>query len=304
MFELYGGKVVPCGELIHGKTTPVKHDGKGLFKGVDQNIECTRYHSLAGAIETLPNDLLVTAWTESGIIMGVRHKTYCVEGVQFHPESIVSEQGHLLFKNFLSWQGGSWDRLTIIADTIPQNMNRKEAVVDLSHGIPVEMAMKMNSTASSTTTSKVSASILENIFAKRKTRVEQEKLQINGSMAYLERCYALGLAPKVISFRDRLMASINTNGVALLAEIKRASPSKSNIDMNAHAPQQALLYASGGAAAISVLTEPDWFKGNLEDLRSTRIAIDKMENRPAVLRKDFIFDKYQILQGRLAGNAY
>ena len=300
MFELYGGKVVPCGELVHGKTTPIMHDGNGVFRGVSQNIECTRYHSLAGSLDTLPEVLKVTAWTANGIIMGVRHKEYCVEGVQFHPESIVSEQGNLLFNNFLQWEGGSWDRMVLRTDLVSEVV-KHESKIDLSHGIPIEMAKKMNSTAAPLASTTSSPSILETICSKRKQRVAMEKLQIGQSMAYLERSYSLAVAPSVISIHKRILKSVDSYGVAVLAEIKRASPSKHNIDISAHAPQQACLYASGGAAAISVLTEPDWFKGNLDDLTNARMAIDKIPSRPAILRKDFIFDSYQILQARLAG---
>ena len=86
-----------------------------------------------------------------------------------------------------------------------------------------------------------------------------------------------------------------------MAEIKRASPSKGVIALESCAPAQAREYANAGASAISVLTEPDWFKGSLEDLRAVRQSLESMQNRPAVLRKDFIFDEYQILEARLAG---
>ena len=114
IYELYGGTVSPCGEMIHGKTTPVHHDRKGIFKNCDQLIECCRYHSLAGVAETLPECLEVSAWTDQGIIMGVRHKEYVIEGVQFHPESIASEQGEKMFELFLQLKGGSWKTCEIL----------------------------------------------------------------------------------------------------------------------------------------------------------------------------------------------
>ncbi|KAJ1939561.1 anthranilate synthase / indole-3-glycerol phosphate synthase, partial [Linderina macrospora] len=101
MYEHYGGTVGYAGEIQHGKTGLVTHDGQGLYKGVGQMFPVTRYHSLAGDPATLPECLEVTSWTPNGIIMGVRHKTYAVEGVQYHPESILSENGLRMFANFL-----------------------------------------------------------------------------------------------------------------------------------------------------------------------------------------------------------
>ena len=86
---------------MHGKVSPVRHNGSGVFRGLPNPLRSTRYHSLAIERASLPGCLEVSAWTEDGEIMGVRHKTLAVEGVQFHPESILSEQGHALFDNFL-----------------------------------------------------------------------------------------------------------------------------------------------------------------------------------------------------------
>ena len=97
----FGGKVVHAKRLMHGKTSPVHHEGTGVFRGLPNPVICTRYHSLAIERESLPDCLEVTAWTDDGEIMGVRHKTLAVEGVQFHPESILTEHGHDLLKNFL-----------------------------------------------------------------------------------------------------------------------------------------------------------------------------------------------------------
>ncbi len=97
----FGGKVVHAKRLMHGKVSPVRHAGQGVFRGLPNPLTCTRYHSLAVERETLPDCLEVTAWTEDGEIMGLRHKTLAVEGVQFHPESILTEHGHALLKNFL-----------------------------------------------------------------------------------------------------------------------------------------------------------------------------------------------------------
>ena len=88
-------------QLMHGKVSPVHHKDVGVFKGLPNPLTCTRYHSLAIERESLPDCLEITAWTDDGEIMGVRHKTLAVEGVQFHPESILTERGHDLLKNFL-----------------------------------------------------------------------------------------------------------------------------------------------------------------------------------------------------------
>ncbi len=97
----YGGIVGNGGEIMHGKTSPVHHDGKGVFRGLPNPFNAVRYHSLAIFRENLPEELEVTAWTENGLIMGVRHKEYPVEGIQFHPESIMTENGKELLSNFL-----------------------------------------------------------------------------------------------------------------------------------------------------------------------------------------------------------
>ncbi len=99
--EAYGGTVGPAGEIMHGKTSMVNHDGKGVFAGLPNPFEAIRYHSLAIGRADLPDELEVTAWTANDIIMGVRHKTLPVEGVQFHPESIKTEVGKDVLQNFL-----------------------------------------------------------------------------------------------------------------------------------------------------------------------------------------------------------
>jgi anthranilate synthase component 2 len=99
--QAYGGEVVRCHEVLHGKLSSITHTGTGLFKGVPQGFSVTRYHSLVVNPERLPDCLEVTARSQSGVIMGVEHKTRPVHGVQFHPESIASEHGHALLKNFL-----------------------------------------------------------------------------------------------------------------------------------------------------------------------------------------------------------
>ena len=97
----FGGRVVHARQLMHGKVSPVHHRGEGVFRGLPDPVTCTRYHSLAVARESLPDCLEVTAWTEDGEIMGLRHREMPIEGVQFHPESILTEHGHALLKNFL-----------------------------------------------------------------------------------------------------------------------------------------------------------------------------------------------------------
>lgn len=97
----YGGEIVGAGRLMHGKTSTIHHDGRTVFQGLPNPFEATRYHSLVIKRETVPDCLEISAWTEDGEIMGVRHKEYIVEGVQFHPESILTTVGKDLLKNFL-----------------------------------------------------------------------------------------------------------------------------------------------------------------------------------------------------------
>ena len=104
--QVYGGKVVRAGNIMHGKTSAIRHQGKGVFAGLPDAYEATRYHSLVVERSSLPDALEVTAWTENDDgsfeeIMGLRHREFPVEGVQFHPESILTEHGHALLKNFL-----------------------------------------------------------------------------------------------------------------------------------------------------------------------------------------------------------
>ena len=99
--EVFGGKVVRAPKIVHGKTSRIRHDGVGIYRDLAQPFDVGRYHSLILERETLPDCLAVTAETEDGIIMGVRHKEYDVEGVQFHPESILTPEGRTLLGNFL-----------------------------------------------------------------------------------------------------------------------------------------------------------------------------------------------------------
>lgn len=100
--EAFGGKVVRCHEIVHGKMGKMKHTGKGLFEGLPSPFDATRYHSLIVERETLPADLEITAELEDGTIMGLQHKSLPIHGVQFHPESIASEHGHKLLQNFMN----------------------------------------------------------------------------------------------------------------------------------------------------------------------------------------------------------
>jgi len=99
--QAFGGEVVHAGKVMHGKISSISHDGRGVFRGVPNPFAATRYHSLAVRRERLPACLEVTAQSDDGEIMGVRHRSLAVEGVQFHPESILSEHGHALLRNFL-----------------------------------------------------------------------------------------------------------------------------------------------------------------------------------------------------------
>jgi anthranilate synthase/aminodeoxychorismate synthase-like glutamine amidotransferase len=109
--EAFGGDVVRAATLMHGKTSAVEHDGKGIFEGLPSPLTCTRYHSLIVAEKSLPAELEITARTQEGngegngkgsVIMGLRHRTLPVEGVQFHPESVLTEGGHQMIRNFLN----------------------------------------------------------------------------------------------------------------------------------------------------------------------------------------------------------
>ena len=104
--QVYGGTVIRAGNIMHGKTSPIRHEGKGVFAGLPDRYQATRYHSLVVDKNSLPDVLEVTAWTENDDgsieeIMGLRHRQFPVEGVQFHPESILTEHGHALLRNFL-----------------------------------------------------------------------------------------------------------------------------------------------------------------------------------------------------------
>lgn len=280
ILDAYGGDVRQTGEILHGKTSPLRHDSKGVYQGLSQNLPVTRYHSLAGTHVSLPACLEVTSWIAKGdegqgVIMGVRHKEYTIEGVQFHPESILSADGRAMFKNFLREQGGTWAE--------SQELQKKAA----ANGKPNSAVAPPKN------------NILQQIYAHRRAAVAAQKQIPSQRPADLQAAYDLNCAPPQIPFVERLRQS--PFDVALLAEIKRASPSKGVFAMDISAPTQAKKYALAGASVISVLTEPKWFKGSIEDLRAVRQVLNAMPNRPAILRKEFIFEEYQILEARLAG---
>jgi len=100
--QVFGGNVASAGEIMHGKTSLIHHDEKGVFENLPNPFEAIRYHSLAVHSEELSKDVEVTAWTDNGVIMGVRHKDYPLEGIQFHPESIMTPSGMQLLSNFLT----------------------------------------------------------------------------------------------------------------------------------------------------------------------------------------------------------
>jgi len=104
--RVFGGRVIRAPEVVHGKVSRIRHDGRTIFSGLEDGFIATRYHSLIIERETLPDCLEISAWTDDGLIMGVRHREYPVEGVQFHPESILTESGMKILGNFLGLQTG------------------------------------------------------------------------------------------------------------------------------------------------------------------------------------------------------
>ncbi|POY71445.1 putative Anthranilate synthase [Rhodotorula taiwanensis] len=298
----YGGVVDQAGEYVHGKTSPILHDGRGLFKGLAQGVAGTRYHSLAARINSIPDCLEVTSRTEGGIIMGLRHRELTVESVQYHPESILSDEGKLMLANFLSWKGGKWaDMPDVLTPAASHVANAKSTLA------PAAAAATSKSAPSAVPT------ILNKIEKQRILDVAKAKETPGYRPADLASLIALQVPPPLISFHERLRPSLTSTStapslptaqhVALLAEVKRASPSKGDIvdASSPSAPAIALSYALAGASVISVLTEPKWFKGSLDDMRAVRAVVDSLPNRPAVLRKDFILDPYQIDEARVYG---
>lgn len=103
--QVFGGKIIHAPDVMHGKTSMIEHSDQGLFKGLPNPFKATRYHSLIAQRSSLPEVLEITAWSQDGIVMGVKHKQYAIEGVQFHPESIATEHGHDMLRNFLNSAG-------------------------------------------------------------------------------------------------------------------------------------------------------------------------------------------------------
>jgi anthranilate synthase/indole-3-glycerol phosphate synthase/phosphoribosylanthranilate isomerase len=291
IFAAYGGSVDGAGEIIHGKTSAIVHDGKGLFRQIPQGVRATRYHSLAGAIESLPDVLEITSRTKQGepgekggIVMGVRHKEFTIESVQYHPESILSEYGQEMFANFVALRGGKWTD------------NPSAGVSGAADG---KSTAKVDAAAVPT--------ILETIAKQRLVDVAKAKATPGSAPHDLESLISLHVPPPLVPFHARVLppkVGSSHPHVALMAEVKRASPSKGDF-LPAHSPLSApgiaLEYALAGASVISVLTEPKWFKGSLEDLRAVRAAVDSLPNRPCILRKDFVLDTYQIDEARVYG---
>lgn len=289
LIDLHGGDIGYAGEIMHGKTSRVRHDNRGCFKNVPQGITSIRYHSLSTQLSTLPADIAITSTTEeSGVIMGVRHRKYTVEAVQYHPESILSAHGDDLIANFLKLRGGTWEE------------NPDSGVLDATLP-PFPLDALPADIKNSESSSKRVPTILERIYAQRANDVETAQASPGTSLDDLTRLHALNISPPQISFVERLKQTISPSSTALLAEIKRASPSKGPIAVHTSPAEQALKYAIAGAATISVLTEPHFFLGSLQDMSHVRQAIANLPNRPAVLRKDFILHRYQVLESRIWG---
>ena len=292
-------QIAYAGEIKHGKTSLVAHDAKGIFHALPPLLSSTRYHSLSASIASLPKDLVVTSTSsESGVIMGVRHRKLCVEAVQYHPESCMSEGGRGLMGNFLKLKGGVWGGENEWCGVVPEpESSATNGTID--GPAPVEDgqidSVKVGSDPVKT---KKGPTILDQIHVQRVKDVAAASSIHASTPLNVSTSLSLHTAPPLIDFAKRLTSS---NHTAVMAEIKRASPSKGDIAPLASAPAQALRYALAGASVISVLTEPTWFKGSLLDMLAVRQAVDSLPNRPAILRKDFILSTYQIDEARLYG---
>ncbi|WWD16972.1 multifunctional tryptophan biosynthesis protein [Kwoniella shandongensis] len=283
--DLLGGDIAFAGEIKHGKTSLVKHDGLGVFHDLPQDLSSTRYHSLSASVLSLPPILQVTSTTkESGVIMGVRHRNYTVEAVQYHPESCMSEGGRGLMANFLKMKGGKW--------------GGENAWCGVVEGVDAQEEAKPKVNGNANGNAPSVPTILNKIHAQRLLDVEASSSVHAKTPANVSTSLSLHTSPPLINFLQRIKSTPHT---AVMAEIKRASPSKGDIAPLASAPAQALKYALAGASVISVLTEPKWFKGDLVDMLAVRNAVDSLPNRPAILRKDFILSKYMIDEARLYG---
>ncbi|KAF5383422.1 hypothetical protein D9757_006172 [Collybiopsis confluens] len=286
MVDLHGGTIAYAGEIMHGKVSRIRHDGRGLFRGIPQGIKSIRYHSLSAALTSLPPHLVVTAASEdSGVIMGIRHRTYTLESVQYHPESILSEGGDDLIRNFLSLRGGLWEE------------NPESQVLNIT--LPPFHVDLLPPSKPAHSKAKI-PSILNKIYSQRLADVSQAQKTPGTTLTDLQTLLSLNIAPPLIPFLPRLRQNAEEH-LALLSEIKRASPSKGPISVATSPAAQALTYALAGTNAISVLTEPKWFLGSLQDMLHARMSVANLPNRPAILRKDFILSRYQVLESRIWG---
>ncbi|OCF43035.1 anthranilate synthase/indole-3-glycerol phosphate synthase/phosphoribosylanthranilate isomerase [Kwoniella heveanensis CBS 569] len=303
--DLLGGEIGYAGEIKHGKTSLVEHDGLGIFHDLPPLLSSVRYHSLSASLLSLPKTLQVTSTTqESGVIMGVRHRSATVEAVQYHPESCISEGGKGLMANFLKLKGGEWGGENAWCGVPAQGQEEAElGEKEELEKQPTANGILQEASISEAKKGKASAApslptILNQIHAQRLLDVEASSSTLATTPANISTSLTLHTSPPLINFLQRIHDTPHT---AVMAEIKRASPSKGDIAPLASAPAQALKYALAGASVISVLTEPKWFKGSLVDMLAVRQAVDSLPNRPAILRKDFILSKYMIDEARLYG---
>lgn len=265
--------------------------------------------------------------------MAVRHRTACVEAVQYHPESCMSEGGKGLVANFLKMKGGTWGGENAWCGVPGASTSTNTGEVNGSSGNGPEVVEKgdidstdnakpdglvngvtavAGSGLANGTSSKESPTpaasgshanaglptILNRIHTQRLSDVKASSSVPSTTPANIQKSIDLHASPPLISFVDRIKSTPHT---AIMAEIKRASPSKGDIAPLASAPEQGIKYAMAGASVISVLTEPKWFKGTLVDMLAVRNAVSSIPNRPAILRKDFIVSTYQIDEARLYG---
>ncbi|GAW10269.1 anthranilate synthase [Lentinula edodes] len=227
----------------------------------------------------------LSASEESGVIMGIRHRQFTLESVQYHPESILSEGGDDLLRNFLALRGGSWEEnpeARVLDSTLP----------------PFHLDLPV--TNKGTTSKSKVPSILNKIYTQRLADVSEAQKTPGTTLADLQTLLSLNIAPPLIPLLPRLKQNTEDRP-SLLAEIKRASPSKGPISVATSPAAQALTYALAGANTISVLTEPKWFLGSLQDMLHARMSVANLPNRPAILRKDFILSRYQVLESRIWG---
>ena len=215
----------------------------------------------------------------------------------------MSEGGRGLMANFLKLKGGYWGGENAWCGVEPAptsstdgssvvNGNGNHSLVNGSNGESSKPRGVVNGGPSVPT-------ILEKIHAQRLMDVDTALTEPWSTQANITTSLSLHTSPSLISFVDRITK--HTSHTAIMAEVKRASPSKGDIALTTSAPAQALQYALAGASVISVLTEPKWFKGSLVDMLAVRNAVDSLPNRPAILRKDFILSTYQIDEARLYG---